>query len=592
MATAGDSARVTCSICMESYKGRRPKLLPCFHTFCLPCLTALEENAKLTQMPEDLGTASLSPYDKDAEKDTGTVTLTICCPTCRKDISVPSGGVASFQANFYVDDGTDAETSISSKPVLCDLCDDSKEADHRCSSCQNSVCSGCVRVHNKICQSEIKAAKQELHSTIAALMDKANGQVEVLDAALTKLAEKEKHLDQEKRAIDDTINTLYCTALRYLADARDGAFSSLRDAAQTERDRLQAEMTAAHNLKTKLSAAVLRRATSWEDLQSALLSKSDLQQFEQMLETKEQTSFFELQRDPQVGCKMQDACRAFMGIAVSVKQLHADAAFEETSENLSFPQAETSGAKQMVNKPSTIPEEWKARLDELKTQLERKVQAVQDENRSLRHDLMSSQEKNAKFFSDFAALRDKNSIMCLDVAVGQTEREKLFQELDALRSENAKLQEKHPDLCKEITSLKSQLSACSSSQVSFHAVLSADVTTTSERILYLRDVFLNIGGGYNNKTGIFTAPVTGVYMFMATSSPNKPASEHEARLDVVLENGVIGYLCASGTESASCHTAVKVQAGEKVWLRTYDQRCRFAGGWWTSFTGVLITPEV
>eukprot|EP00745_Piridium_sociabile_P030066 TRINITY_DN49775_c0_g1_i1.p2 TRINITY_DN49775_c0_g1~~TRINITY_DN49775_c0_g1_i1.p2 ORF type:complete len:110 (-),score=20.23 TRINITY_DN49775_c0_g1_i1:166-495(-) len=50
MATGGPSAtegkevdvRHTCSLCMEDYWGRIPKMLPCHHTFCLPCLTALE----------------------------------------------------------------------------------------------------------------------------------------------------------------------------------------------------------------------------------------------------------------------------------------------------------------------------------------------------------------------------------------------------------------------------------------------------------------------------------------------------------------------------------------------------------------------
>ena len=50
MATGGsptqqeEDFRHTCSLCMEPYRGRSPKILPCFHTFCLPCLTALQES--------------------------------------------------------------------------------------------------------------------------------------------------------------------------------------------------------------------------------------------------------------------------------------------------------------------------------------------------------------------------------------------------------------------------------------------------------------------------------------------------------------------------------------------------------------------
>jgi hypothetical protein len=51
MATGGGSkrsldSRVTCSVCLESLKGRQPKLLPCSHTFCLPCLTQLADSER------------------------------------------------------------------------------------------------------------------------------------------------------------------------------------------------------------------------------------------------------------------------------------------------------------------------------------------------------------------------------------------------------------------------------------------------------------------------------------------------------------------------------------------------------------------
>ena len=53
MATGGvptrkeEDFRYTCSLCMEPYRGRSPKILPCFHTFCLPCLTALQDSVTI-----------------------------------------------------------------------------------------------------------------------------------------------------------------------------------------------------------------------------------------------------------------------------------------------------------------------------------------------------------------------------------------------------------------------------------------------------------------------------------------------------------------------------------------------------------------
>lgn len=48
MATGGaaDDPHV-CGVCLESYRGRNPKLLPCYHTFCLSCLRDLKTRATL-----------------------------------------------------------------------------------------------------------------------------------------------------------------------------------------------------------------------------------------------------------------------------------------------------------------------------------------------------------------------------------------------------------------------------------------------------------------------------------------------------------------------------------------------------------------
>ena len=65
-----DDFRHTCALCMEPYRGRNPKLLPCFHTFCLPCLTELAENVTATATSENLTENSKKAEVTSGEENT------------------------------------------------------------------------------------------------------------------------------------------------------------------------------------------------------------------------------------------------------------------------------------------------------------------------------------------------------------------------------------------------------------------------------------------------------------------------------------------------------------------------------------------
>lgn len=67
---------LSCKICLESF--RRPKALPCLHTFCCHCLNDYVRSH-----------VSLKPGY-------------FSCPMCRKDIRVPDGGIQEFQDNFLL----------------------------------------------------------------------------------------------------------------------------------------------------------------------------------------------------------------------------------------------------------------------------------------------------------------------------------------------------------------------------------------------------------------------------------------------------------------------------------------------------------
>ncbi|KAL8609426.1 hypothetical protein ACOMHN_006613 [Nucella lapillus] len=108
--------KLTCPICLENY--RRPKLLPCFHTFCQKCLQYV---------------AGSSP--------------SFPCPSCRRLILLPPGGVPKLQINFYIED--DSASAFSPLPQrLCDVCADDREATYSCVQCQQRYCLPCRKYHD------------------------------------------------------------------------------------------------------------------------------------------------------------------------------------------------------------------------------------------------------------------------------------------------------------------------------------------------------------------------------------------------------------------------------------------------------------
>lgn len=94
---------LTCSICCEPF--RKPRALPCLHTYCEDCLTTfLVENNHIP-------------------------TGVFPCPVCRSPTPIPPTGVAGFRYNHMVDtladtveksrsnSGTSTATTMTSKPV-------------------------------------------------------------------------------------------------------------------------------------------------------------------------------------------------------------------------------------------------------------------------------------------------------------------------------------------------------------------------------------------------------------------------------------------------------------------------------------------
>ena len=115
---------ITCAVCQGHYQ--QPKLLPCNHYYCRACI---EELAKRSRG---------RPF---------------ACPECRKEATLPPGGVEKLQGAFFVERMKDlfgkmamAEGKVE---AVCEQCAGAKSVAF-CRQCTEFICGGCVRSHKKM----------------------------------------------------------------------------------------------------------------------------------------------------------------------------------------------------------------------------------------------------------------------------------------------------------------------------------------------------------------------------------------------------------------------------------------------------------
>ena len=116
---------VSCSVCLNAFTD--PKILPCFHTFCLQCLNQLQQTS---------GTHGQ-----------------ITCPECRTKVQIPgSGDPKELPTNFRMNSLLDvmAIQNCNSTGVKCGNCDNTSAHSFYCFKCCIFWCEDCIGAHNII----------------------------------------------------------------------------------------------------------------------------------------------------------------------------------------------------------------------------------------------------------------------------------------------------------------------------------------------------------------------------------------------------------------------------------------------------------
>ena len=103
---------LTCPVCFQLFKN--PKYLPCYHSYCEQCLEKMKVGSR------------------------------ILCPECRKEATVPEGGVKNFENNFFINRLVD-QLVLNRKvegdtEVKCDECEGDEWAVAYCPDCNLFFC--------------------------------------------------------------------------------------------------------------------------------------------------------------------------------------------------------------------------------------------------------------------------------------------------------------------------------------------------------------------------------------------------------------------------------------------------------------------
>uniref|UniRef100_A0A915PJR9 RING-type domain-containing protein n=1 Tax=Setaria digitata TaxID=48799 RepID=A0A915PJR9_9BILA len=205
---------LTCPICLDRYK--QPKLLPCHHTFCLPCL----------------------------DNCVDVVHRVLKCPECRAEHPVPYEGVKNFQSNYTLtgfldihlqatdDNAAQLEAYIQRYNLeRCKVCDEKAVLDI-CAHCEKRVCSDCRATHLEMLKRDLTRMLNQvkrLSNRITEASDGLSKGAELLSLSCETAKDEVKEyfrryyreLKKREEMFIEEIETFNATETRLMRNLRD-----------------------------------------------------------------------------------------------------------------------------------------------------------------------------------------------------------------------------------------------------------------------------------------------------------------------------------------------------------------------------------
>ncbi|KAJ1355010.1 hypothetical protein KIN20_012120 [Parelaphostrongylus tenuis] len=205
---------LTCPICLDRYK--QPKLLPCQHTFCYPCLESYADSLHRT----------------------------LKCPECRAEHTIPYDGVKAFQPNYTLtgfleihlqatpDSAAEIEDYIHRYNLeRCKICDEKADCDI-CAHCERKACKECRQTHMEMLKRDLARLLNQVRRLSNRIIEASDGlskglELLTLNCETTKDEVREyfhrhqRDLKKREEAFITEIETFHATESRLMSNLRD-----------------------------------------------------------------------------------------------------------------------------------------------------------------------------------------------------------------------------------------------------------------------------------------------------------------------------------------------------------------------------------
>nr|QNL15624.1 C1q domain-containing protein [Pinctada imbricata] len=228
---------------------------------------------------------------------------------------------------------------------------------------------------------------------------------------------------------------------------------------------------------------------------------------------------------------------------------------------------------------------------------------VQKELQDLRNQLHHETTVRIQFDQELSAMAQRYRTLSIDFTDAKLENLEMKKQLShmllALQDTSnqmnqwATLNTSIESLRSEVQKQNETIRLLKGADVAFQAKLVRTIgsTMTAHKVVVFDNVEINVGNGYSTRTGKFTVPEDGIYVFHWTCMTH---TNNVFRTELVVDGNIkVGNHAAANFPTDAHDTGSQMYTGRltknnQVWIRTFHTETYLRGDGWSAFSGYKL----